>query len=373
MSTGRVPWLLTPGPLTTSAATKQAMGRDWGSRDAGFIAINRRVCERLVAIAGGEGSHVAVPVQGSGTFAVEAALGTLVPAGAKALVLINGAYGQRMARILETMGRAYATLETPEDSAPDAAEVDAALAADPALTHVAAVHCETTSGILNPIAEIANVTAGRGRRLIIDAMSTFGALPLDAREVPFDAAVASANKCLEGVPGMGFAIIGTEALATSRGNAHSLSLDLFDQWTAMEGNGQWRFTPPTHVVAALDAALDQLEAEGGVAARGARYSQNCRVLTEGMRGLGFRTLLPDALQAPVIVTFLTPADAAFRFADFYAALAERGYLIYPGKLTKADSFRIGCMGALGAAEMRGVVAAVAEVIAEMGVTRTAPG
>ena len=373
MSTGRDPWLLTPGPLTTSAATKEAMGRDWGSRDAGFIAMNRRVCEHLVAIAGGEGSHVAVPVQGSGTFAVEAALGTLVPAGAKALVLINGAYGQRMARILETMGRAHATLETPEDSAPDAAEVDAALADDAALTHVAAVYCETTSGILNPIAEIAEVVAKRGRRLIIDAMSAFGALPLDAREMPFDAAVASANKCLEGVPGMGFAIIGREALAASRGNAHSLSLDLFDQWTAMDGNGQWRFTPPTHVVAALDAALDQLEAEGGVAARRARYEANRRALTEGMRGLGFRTLLPDALQAPTIVTFLTPADEAFRFADFYAALAKRGYLIYPGKLTKADSFRIGCMGALGTGEMEGAVAAVAEVIKEMGVTRTAPG
>ena len=373
MSTGRRdPWLLTPGPLTTSAATKEAMLRDWGSRDAGFIAINRRVRDRLVAIAGGEDSHVAVPMQGSGTFAVEAALGTLVPRTGKALVLINGSYGRRMARILDIMGRAYVTLETPEDTPPGAAEVDAVLAADPALTHVAAVHCETTSGILNPIGEIAEVVAKRRRRLIIDAMSSFGALPLDARKVPFDAAVASANKCLEGVPGMGFAIVGKEALATSRGNAHSLSLDLFDQWTAMEGSGQWRFTPPTHVVAALDAALEQLEAEGGVAARHARYSQNCRVLLDGMRGLGFQTLLPDALQAPTIVTFLTPADPAFRFEDFYAALAKRGYLIYPGKLTMADSFRIGCMGALGEAEMRGVVAAVAEAIEEMGVRRTAP-
>ncbi len=369
----RDPWLLTPGPLTTSAATKEAMLRDWGSRDAGFIAMNRRVRDRLVAIAGGEDSHVAVPVQGSGTFAVEAALGTLVPRAGKALVLINGAYGRRMARILDIMGRAYVTLETPEDTPPAAAEVDAVLAADPALAHVAAVHCETPSGILNPIGEIAEAVAGRGRRLIIDAMSSFGALPLDARKVPFDAAVGSANKCLEGVPGMGFAIVGKEALAASRGNAHSLSLDLFDQWTAMEGNGQWRFTPPTHVVAALDAALEQLDAEGGVAARHARYSQNCRVLLDGMRGLGFETLLPDALQAPTIVAFLTPADPAFRFGDFYAALAKRGYVIYPGKLTKADSFRIGCMGALGEAEMRGVVAAVAEVTEEMGVRRTAPG
>jgi 2-aminoethylphosphonate-pyruvate transaminase len=203
-------------------------------------------------------------------------------------------------------------------------------------------------------------------------MSAFGALPLDARRTPFDAVVASSNKCLEGVPGMGFAIVRREALEEARGQAPSLSLDLHDQWTAMEKNGQWRFTPPTHVIAALDRALDQHAAEGGVEGRGGRYRRNCALLVAGLRGLGFETLLPDHLQAPIIVTVRMPADPKFHFETFYERLGQRGYLIYPGKLTVADSFRIGCIGALGEAEMRGVLQAITEVIAELGVISCAP-
>ncbi len=375
---GKDPWLLTPGPLTTSAETKQAMLHDWGSRDAAFIETNRRVLDRLLAIAGAEDSHVCVPVQGSGTFAVEATLGTLIAPrdgkkDAKALVLINGAYGMRMAKILEYAGRAYTTLETPEDTPPDLRALDAALKADPAITHVVSVYCETTSGILNPIAEIAHITAGHQRRLIIDAMSAFGALPLDAADIPFDALMASSNKCLEGVPGMGFAIIRRSALEDCQGNAHALSLDLYEQWVAMENNGQWRFTPPTHVICAFDAALDQFEAEGGAEGRHRRYAANCKILVDGMRALGFETLFPDELQAPIIVTFKIPADPAFDFQAFYDALGRRGYVIYPGKLTVAPSFRIGCIGHLGETVMRGALDAIKETLTEMGVTSGAPG
>ncbi len=370
--TDKDPYLLTPGPLTTSAQTKEAMLHDWGSRDSRFIEINARVRRRLVAIAGGAESHVCVPLQGSGTFVVEAALGTLVPRDGKALVLVNGAYGTRMVRMLDTMGRAHAVLETPEDTPPNAGEVAARLAADGAITHVLAVHCETTSGILNPVEAIAEVTADHERSLIIDAMSAFGAIPLDARTTPFDALMASSNKCLEGVPGMGFAIIRRQALEEAAGNAHSLSLDLHDQWTAMEKTRQWRFTPPTHVVVAFDKALDQFEAEGGVMGRHARYAANCRILVEGMRGLGFRTLLPDTLQAPIIVTFHMPRDPGFHFQAFYDSLGRRGYVIYPSKLTVADSFRIGCIGHLGAAEMKGALEAIRETLAEMGVANCAP-
>ena len=368
----REPMLLTPGPLTTSAETKRAMLRDWGSRDPAFIELNRRVRARLLALAGADGSHVCVPVQGSGTFAVEATLGTLVPPDGKVLVLVNGAYGRRMARICAIHGRAYATLETPEDVPNDPAALDRALAGDAEISHVAVAHCETTSGILNPIAEIAAVTAARGRGLLIDAMSSFGALALDARELRFDALIASANKCLEGVPGVGFALCREAALAACKGHAPSLSLDLHDQWVAMEGNGQWRFTPPTHVIAALDQALDEHAAEGGVAGRGARYAENCRILVQDMRALGFETLLPDHLQAPIIVTFRMPADPRFEFADFYDRLAERGYLIYPGKLTVAESFRIGCIGRIGATEMRGALKAIRSVLTEMGVADGRP-
>ena len=368
----RDPWLLTPGPLTTSLSVKQAMLHDWGSRDEGFIAINARVREKLVAIAGGGDDLVCVPMQGSGTFSVEAAIGTLLPGSGKALILVNGAYGTRMARICDYYGRAYEVLEWPENVPNDAVLVDAKLAADSSLTHVFGVHCETTSGILNPVEEIAEVVARRGRHFVIDAMSAFGAIELNARETPFAAVVASSNKCFEGVPGMGFMIVRREILSACKGNAPSLSLDFYDQWQAMEANAQWRFTPPVHCIVAFDQALREHEEEGGVAGRGRRYRRNCQVLVEGMRALGFTTLLPDALQAPIIVTFHMPADPAFHFSLFYRKLNERGYIIYPGKLTVADSFRIGCIGRLGEEQMQGALRAIEATLDEMGVRECAP-
>ncbi len=366
------PWLLTPGPLTTSPTVKQAMLHDYGSRDHDFIGVNRRLRERLLAVVHGVGTHVCVPMQGSGTFVVEAMLGNFVPADGKLLILVNGAYGWRMARICEYYRRAHVVQETPEDVPVDAAALDRALAADTAITHVAVVHCETTSGILNPLEAVAEVAARHGRGLLIDAMSAFGAIALDARRLSFDAVVASSNKCFEGSPGMGFCIARQAALEAAKGNSPSLSLDLHDQWRAMEANGQWRFTPPTHCILAFDRALDEFEAEGGVAGRGARYAENCRILVEGMRALGFQTLLPDALQAPIIVTFHTPGDPRFDFQVFYDRLRERGFVIYPGKLTVADSFRIGCIGRLGGEQMHGALAAVRDTLHEMGVTRCAP-
>ena len=366
------PFLLTPGPLTTSRATKEAMLHDWGSRDAAFIEMNARVREQLLDLAGGRGSHVCVPLQGSGTFIVEAMVGTLVPPTGKLLILANGAYGQRMARIARRYGRDVLVQEAPEDAPVSVASLDEALAGDRAITHVAVVQCETTSGILNPVDDVAHVTARHRRRLLIDAMSAFGALPLDARTTPFDALVASSNKCLEGVPGVGFAIIRRSVLEAAEGQAPSISLDLHDQWVSMEKTRQWRFTPPTHVIAALDQALAEHAAEGGVAGRGARYRRNCDVLVCGLRALGFETLLPDALQAPIIVTVRMPADPRFQFEAFYDRLGERGFVIYPGKLTVADSFRIGCIGRVGEVEMRGVLDAIRDILREMGVTRCSP-
>ena len=366
------PLLLTPGPLTTSRTTKEAMLRDWGSRDGAFIAMNTRVRERLVEMAGGTGTHVAVLLQGSGTFAVEATLGTFVPRDGKVLILINGAYGRRMAQMCRVIGRACATLEWPEDTPVDPGAVATRLAADPAITHVAVVHCETTSGILNPLAEVATAVAEAGRRLLIDSMSAFGALPCDARTIPFDALASSFNKCIEGVPGATFVICRRPALEAVAGNAHSVSLDLYDQWVYTEKSGQWRFTPPTHVIAAFDQALTEHAAKGGVAGRGARYRRNCQVLVDGMRAMEFRPLLPDALQAPIIVTFHTPPDPRFEFKTFYDRLAKRGYLIYPGKLTVADSFRIGCIGRLTEDDMRGALAAIRETLKEMGMRVPVP-
>lgn len=366
------PYLLTPGPLTTSSETKQVMLRDWGSRDAAFIRINRELRAHVVSSAGGGDDLTCVPVQGSGTFAVEAMLAGFVPRDGKILLVINGAYGHRMAKICDYLGRDFLIYETPEDTPPDPAAISDRLAVDSKITHVAIVHCETTSGILNPIEAVAAAVAGQGRRLLIDAMSSFGALPLDMGQVACDAVAASANKCLEGVPGIGFVVCREAALSKTKGNAHSLSLDLYDQWHAMEGNGQWRFTPPTHVVAALHQALAEHVAEGGVAGRGARYRRNCDVLVAGMRAMGFETLLPDALQAPIIVTFHMPIDPAFNFQVFYDRLAAKGYVIYPGKLAAADSFRIGCIGRLDETVIGGAVDAIRETLKQMGVQRCGP-
>lgn len=366
------PWLLTPGPLTTSLSIKQAMLHDWGSRDAAFIDMTARVRNRLVELLGAGDDYVCVPLQGSGTFVVEAAISTMLPRDGKLLVLINGAYGVRMVKICDYLGRASVTLETAEDVPSDVAALDALLQSDPSITHVAAVHCETTSGILNPISEIAACVKKHDRSLLIDSMSAFGALPLDAATVPFDAVVASSNKCIEGVPGIGFAVFRKSALEQCKGNCHSLSLDLYDQWQVLEGNGQWRFTPPTHVLAAFDQALREHEEEGGVDGRGGRYSKNCRALIDGMKKMGFAPLLSDNLQAPIIVTFHMPADPAFDFEDFYRRVGEKGFLLYPGKLTVAPTFRIGCIGRLGLEQINAALDAIQDVIKTMGVTELGP-
>jgi len=367
------PWLLTPGPLTTSATVKEAMLHDWGSRDAGFIAINNRMRQRLVALIGGAKDFTCVPMQGSGTFAVEAMLTGFVGPQDKLLILINGAYGKRMAKICEYAKRATAILEWAEDQPVDPAKVRDALAADPAITHVAVVHCETTSGVLNPIAEVSQVVAAAGRRLLIDSMSAFGALPVDVNSVTFDALAASSNKCIEGVPGLGVVLCRVSALQQTKGNAASLSLDLFEQWQNLEKTSQYRFTPPIHCIVAFDQALTEHEQEGGVAGRGGRYRSNHKILVDGMRALGFETLLPDRLQAPIIVTFHMPADAKFVFDKFYDGLREKGFVIYPGKLTVADSFRVGCIGRLGETEMKAFLSAVKEVMAGLGVSSGRPG
>ena len=361
------PYLLTPGPLTTSPTVKQAMLHDYGSRDSYFIDLNQRVLSRLVAMVNGEDSHVAVPLQGSGTFVVEAMIGNFVPADGKVLICVNGAYGHRIVKMCEYYGRNFLVQESAEDVPVNSEELDRTLASDPGITHVVVVFCETTSGILNPLDEIAAVVEKHGAGLLIDAMSAFGALPVDSKKIYFDAIVASSNKCLEGAPGMGFCIARKEALQATIGNSPSLSLDLYDQWTTMEKTRQWRFTPPTHVLLAFDQALNEFEEEGGVEGRGGRYRDNCRILVDGMRELGFRTLLPDHLQAPIIITFHMPQNPEFVFSEFYDYLREQGYVIYPGKLTVAESFRIGCIGRLDESHMTGALSAIANTLENFGI------
>ena len=367
------PYLLTPGPLTTAYTVKQAMLRDWGSWDGDFRSMTADLRRRLLALIGdAKGEYDCVPIQGSGSFCVEAMLGSFVPKDGKVLVLANGAYGLRAAQTMQYLGRAFTLIDKGDYLPPRGDEVGAALDADPAITHVIAIHCETSSGILNPVAEISEAAYARGRKLLVDSMSAFGAIPLEVGKIRYEAMVSSANKCIEGVPGFGFVIAKKNELEKAKGNSHSLSLDIHAQWAAMEKTGQWRFTPPTHVVAAFLEALRMHEAEGGVAARGARYMKNRNVMVEGMRKLGFETLLSDRWLSPIIVTFFCPADSNFVFERFYELMKDKGFIIYPGKLTVIDSFRVGCIGRMDEHVMHRVVEAARQSLAEMGVASAAP-
>jgi 2-aminoethylphosphonate-pyruvate transaminase len=326
----------------------------------------------LALIGDAESEYDCVPIQGSGSYCVEAMLGSFVPKDGKVLVLANGAYGLRAAQTMNYLGRAYTLIDKGDYLPPRGDEVGAALDADPTITHVLAIHCETSSGILNPVAEISEATYARGRKLMVDSMSAFGAVPLEVCQIRYEAMVSSANKCIEGVPGFGFVIARKSELEAAKGNSHSLSLDIHAQWATMEKTGQWRFTPPTHVVAAFLEALKMHEAEGGVAARGARYTKNRDVLVTGMRDLGFETLLSDRWLSPIIVTFFCPAHESFVFTRFYDLMKDKGFIIYPGKLTVVDSFRVGCIGRMDEHVMRRVVEAAAASLAEMGVDTATP-
>lgn len=367
------PYLLTPGPLTTSYAVKEAMLKDLGSWDDDFRAMTQTLRTGLLGLLGeGADEFDCVPMQGSGSFSVEAMLASFIPPQGKALVLSNGAYGQRAALTLKYLGRAHIVLDKGDYLPPRGAEVAQVLADNPDITHVVAIHCETSSGILNPVEEISEAVYAADRKLLIDSMSAFGAIELRPTNIRYEATVSSANKCIEGVPGFGFIVARKSELEAAKGNSHSLALDVHAQWAHMNKTGQWRFTPPTHVVAAFVEALRAHAAEGGVPGRKARYTRNRDVLVAGMRDLGFETLLDSRWLSPIIVTFFCPADERFIFDRFYNLMKTKGFIIYPGKLTVVDSFRIGCIGQMDENVMRKVVTAAGDSLNEMGVSSAAP-
>jgi 2-aminoethylphosphonate-pyruvate transaminase len=364
--------LLTPGPLTTTLRTKVAMLRDWGSWDSDFIAVTARVRRALLDIISGHDTHAVVPLQGSGTFSVEAAVATVVPRQGHVLVLDNGAYCKRAAKLTGLMGRKTTVVAFDESEAVSPQALDEMLTADSSITHVVMIHCETGAGVHNPLQGVADVCARHGRGLIVDAMSSFAALEIDARKVRFDALIAASGKCLEGVPGMGFVFLRKDILASCAGNSQSLAMDLYDQYVYMEKTGQWRFTPPTHVLVALDEAIAQFQEEGGQSARLARYEKNYRTLVQGMAELGFKPYLDPAIQAPIIVTFHAPADARYDFRRFYEAAKANGFILYPGKLTQIETFRVGCIGAIDSVQMQQAVHAVALALKALGIASAAP-
>lgn len=360
--------LFTPGPLTTSRTVKQAMLRDLGSRDFAFIGLIQRVRDGLLALAQTKaGDYEAIPMQGSGTFAIESVFSSAVPRDGKVLIIINGAYGKRMASICRTLAIETVCLEYPENTLPDLSDVEEALRTHEGITHVAVVHCETTTGIINPVQAIGAMVKAAGARYMVDAMSSFGAVPLNVPGAHIDYLVSSANKCIEGVPGFGFVIARRAALLETEGWARSVSLNLLDQWKGLEGNGQFRFTPPTHALLAFDQALAELFQEGGVEGRAKRYYTNYKALVEGMRTLGFETYLSDSLQGYIITSFFYPDDERWSFEAFYKYLNDRGYVIYPGKVSNADCFRMGSIGRIFESDVKDLLAAVRDCLEQMGV------
>jgi len=359
--TAKPPLLLTPGPLTTSDRVKRAMLRDWGARDPEFAALTEGIRRDLARIGGADDSYTVVPLQGSGSFAVEAMLATLVAPEDGVLVPANGAYGQRIAAICARLGLRHRVVETPDDAPLEPGAIAEALAADATLGVVAAVQCETTSGLWNPIPEIAAVCRAAGRRLLVDSMSGFGALPVDIADWGLTALAASSNKCLQSVPGLGFVMTKKAALSRADHTPPSLVLDLAAQDRQFLADGQWRFTPPTHVVAALAEALAELAEEGGPPARLARYAQNAATLAKGMKALGFTPALAARHQAPIILSFHEPDAPGFEFEAFYDALKAEGYAIYAGKMRAAKTFRVGVIGDIGPRDIEGFLAAVARV------------
>jgi len=369
--------LFTPGPLTTSASVKQAMLHDAGSWHFEFNARVKWIRQQLLHVAGlaeadgpspgSEQRYEAILLQGSGTFGVEAVFATCIPPQGKVAVLANGAYGERMVTMLQMARIAHVVWRVPEAQALNPEALDRALVEDPSVTHVAVVHCETTTGLLNPIAELGAVTRRHGRGYIVDAMSSFGAIPIDLPGWGIDYLISSANKCIEGVPGFSFVLARRAALLACEGFARSLSLDLLGQLKGFEKNGQFRYTPPTHALLAFGRALEELHAEGGVSARAQRYARNHQVLVEGMRRLGFPPYLDPQIQSYIITSFHYPKSPRFSFDVFYRKLSDQGYIIYPGKISQVDLFRIGSVGRLFEPDFHALLAAIAQTLDEMGV------
>lgn len=338
--------LLTPGPLTTSVGVKEAMLIDRCTWDTDYKDMTQSVRRQLLELAHADkAGYTAVLMQGSGTFGVESVLSSVIAPSDKLLILQNGAYSKRMAEMAEYHKLSYVVYEEDYAKVPDAQIVEELLQSDREITHIAMVHSETTSGILNDIEIIGQLAKKYGKKFIVDAMSSFGGVDIDVPATGITYMVSSANKCIQGVPGFSFIIAETADLKKCRGLAHSLSLDLYAQWETMEKDGgKWRFTSPTHVVAAFAQALEELKAEGGIAARNQRYAAANKALREGMEAMGFKAFIASSLQGPIITTFFYPENAAFTFAEMYAYLKDRGYVIYPGKLTDAETFRLGNIG-----------------------------
>ena len=357
--------LFTPGPLNTSELTKKSTLIDLGSRDKDFIKINESLFSYILRLGHAGKGYICLPIQGSGTFCLEATLSTLLSNKSKILILTNGAYGNRIINICKKIKKKYVALKFNENETISIDKIQKTLKQNKFISHIALVHCETSSGILNSLNEISSFCKKYKKKLIVDAMSSFGGIEINIKKNNIEALVSSANKCLEGIPGFSFSIIKKKSLYKSKTNAHSLSLDLFDQWKGFLKNGQWRFTPPTHSIVALSSALEQLKKEGGITNRNKRYKKNYQTLINGMNKMGFKSYLDNNLHSPIIVSFKMPKNQKFNFNFFYNNLSKLGFVIYPGSITNQKTFRIGCIGNIYPKHIKMLLKAIEKTLLKM--------
>lgn len=351
--------LLTPGPLSTTHRVKREMLRDWCTWDNDYNQIVQQIRSKLVRLATSQPGYTATLIQGSGTFSVEATIGSVLPKDGKLAVLTNGEYGRRIAQMARKLGINTVVIDSGELAPVDPQALAKLLQEDAQITHVAVVHCETTTGMLNPIKAVGEIVKAHNKIYIVDAMSSFGGVVMDMADLHIDFLISSANKCIQGVPGFGFILAKEEHMLAIEGFARSVSLDLYDQWKCMQDNqGKWRFTSPTHVVRAFAEALKELDGEGGVAAREQRYGENQRTLAAGMQRLGFEALIDLELQSSIITSFHNPQHPEYEFIKFYDALKSHGFVIYPGKVSQANCFRIGTIGDVWPSDIDKLIEAV---------------
>lgn len=362
--------LLIPGPVTTHPSVRAAAAQDYAPWDLDFRDLLAMVRERVLAIAGGQpGQHAVLPLQGCGHFAMEAAFRTFVAPGGTILVPLTGHYADRLVKLAIECGRRVVTLPVPPTERTDPAAVAAALAANPDISHLAIVYSETATGIVHDAISLAEAADRAGRRVLIDAVSAFGAMPLDMSRLPMvDSATFTSNKCIEGLPGVALTVARVDSLKAGAGRAGSWSLDLADVYAHGErvGRGTHRFTPAAQSIAAFAVALDRFDAEGGQPARLERYTANMRVIYDGALSLGLQPCLPPAMQGPIVVNVIAPSDPAWNLQAFVDNLKRRGILISNFYNTAEPSFRIGCIGAITPDDMRSAVRAIDEAMTELG-------
>ncbi len=363
--------LFTPGPLTTAKSVKEATLSDLGSRDSAFITLVQQIRQKLLELAHVQSpAYETVIIQGSGTFGIESVISSAIPANGMLLNIVNGAYGRRISQMANIHSIPLIELVYHEDQLPNLNEIETIIEDNPQITHIAVIHGETTTGLLNPIAEIGKIAATYNKAFIVDAMSTFGAYDINLETLNIGYLISSSNKCIEGIPGFSFVLAKYTELEKCKGHSRSLSLDLYDQWAGLNSNGQFRFTPPVQSLLAFNQALKELENEGSISGRARRYAQNNSLLVGGMKELGFELYLDKEVRSYIITSFLYPAHPDFSFEVFYSKLNEKGYVIYPGKLSKVDCFRIGNIGQLYPVDIQNLVDATEAVLHELNIELT---